>query len=388
MRRSARVYPALQSMRKSRLRLCISLLLSVAIHANLPLLGRFLPSYDPPPAPVAVRFVEMPPAAVPVQTPPEKLASEPTPEKPPDPAPLPPQQGGLVVDLPEPVRQERPREARIVSRYDSAAQDVGPGESGTRKPSGPNPPDLPPELNLPERHSVQGATRPRNLPAPSQPPAPPTTVARLVPPTPRQPVMPKPVDPPKPTSEQPRPLVVKPVLQDPRYQMTLQEELELLRRQKEAADMTEEEAQQAIGEHLALLDEHRRLPGFDTPGVYEAGPDQPGEGGDTPGEGGKFQSIASLSLGYASYAFGLGRKIELMFSIPYLVPDRPVGVPIVGFTVQRNGELSESVLLRSSGYDEIDQALLRAVRRALPYRPFPDHLTEPAISIRIFAQIS
>ena len=378
-------------MRKSRLRLCIFLLLSVVVHAHLPLLWRFLPSHNPPSAPVAVRFVEMPtPAAAPepVQTPPEQSDPQPTPEKRPEPASVPPRQGGLVVDLPEPVRQERPAEARMVSRYDSTAQDVGPGEGGTKRPSGPNPPDMPPELNLPERYSVQGATRPRDLPAPSQPPAPPTTVARLVPPTSRQPVMPKPVEIPKPTSEQPRPLIVKPMLQDPRYQMTLQEELEMLRRQQEAAGMTEQDVQRAIGEHLALLDEHRRLSGFDAPGVHEAGPEQPGEGGDTPGEGGKFRSIASFGLKHVSYLLVMQRQIELMFSIPYLVPDRPVGVPIVGFTVQRSGELSESILLHSSGYKEIDQALLKAVRRAAPYRPFPDHLTDRSISIRVFAHAS
>jgi TonB family protein len=89
-----------------------------------------------------------------------------------------------------------------------------------------------------------------------------------------------------------------------------------------------------------------------------------------------------------SYLLDMQRKIELMFSIPFLVPDRPVGVPIVGFTVQRSGELSESILLRSSGYDEIDEALLKAVRRAAPYRPFPHHLTDPSISIRVFARAS
>ena len=186
-------------MRKSRLRLCIFLLLSVVIHAHLPLLWHFMPSHDPSPAPVAVRFVELPPAAAPdlAQKPPESLDPEPIPEKHPEPASAPPRQGGLVVDLPEPVRQERPPEARIVSRYDSTAQDVGPGEGGTRKPSGQNPPAMPPELNLPERYSVQGATRPRDLPAPAQPAPPSTTVARLVPPAPRQAVLPKPVPPPQ-----------------------------------------------------------------------------------------------------------------------------------------------------------------------------------------------
>ena len=333
----------------------------------------------------------MPPAASapePVRTPPEKRDPQPAPEKRPEPAAVPPRQGGLVVDLSEPVRPQRPAEARIVSRYDSQAQDVGAGEGGTRKPSGADPPDLPPELNLPQRYSVQGATRPRALPAPAQPPAPTTAVARLPPPVSRPPVLPKPAAPPKPTSEQPRPVVVKPVLQDPRYQMTLQEELEMLRRHQAATGTTEQDARRSVGEHLALLDEHRRLPGFDAPGVYEAGPEQPGEGGDTPGEGGKFRSIASFGLEHVSYLLVMQRQIELMFSVPYLVPDRPVGVPIVGFTVQRNGELSESLLLRSSGYKEIDQALLKAVRRAAPYRPFPDHLTDPSISIRVFARAS
>ena len=377
-------------MKKSRIRLYIFLFLSLVIHAHLPLLWRFLPSYNPPPAPVSVRFVEIPPAVAPdlAQKPSEKLDPEPAPAKQSEPVSVPPRQGGLVVDLPKPVRQERPAEARIVSRYDSEAQDVGAGEGGTREASGPNPPDMPTELNLPERYSAQGATRPRDLPAPSQPPPPNATVARLTPPTFRQPVIPKPVAPPKPSSEQPRPLIVKPVLQDPRFQMTLQEELEMLRRQQEATGRTEQDAQQAINEHLALLDEHRRLSGFDAPGVYETGPERPGEGGDTPGEGGKFRSIASFGLKHMSYLLVMQRQIELMFSIPYLVPDRPVGVPIVGFTIQRNGELSESVLLRSSGYEEIDQALLKAVRGAAPYRPFPDHLTDPSISIRVFARAS
>ena len=377
-------------MRKSRLRLYLFLFLSLVIHAHLPLFWSFIPSPESLSNPVAVRYVETPQAAVsePIPPPSENLEPEPAPEKPPEPDSAAPRQGGLVVDLPEPVQQARPDSARIVSRYDSRAQDVGPGVSGTRKPSGPDPPDLPPELNLPERFSVQGATRPRDLPAPSQPPSPTTRVARLAPPVPRQPVLPRTIEPAKPTSKRPSPLVVKPMLQDPRYEMTLQEELDMLRRQHEAQGISEQEAQRAVGEHLALLDQHRRLPGFDAPGVYETGPLRPGEGGDTPGEGGKFRSIGSFGLKHVSYLLDMQRKIELMFSIPFLVPDRPVGVPIVGFTVQRNGELSESILLRSSGYEQIDAALLKAVRRAAPYRPFPDHLTDPSISIRLYAHAS
>ena len=377
-------------MRRSRIRLYVFLFLSLVIHAHLPLLWSSLPPSESPPVPVAVRYVESPTVAPPEtsDSPAQFPDQVPGTEKPPEPNAAPSRQGGLVVDLPKPVQQERPDDARIVSRFDSQAQDIGPGTAGTSKPSGPTPPDLPPELNLPERLSVRGAARPRDLPVPSQPPPPTTSVARLVPPISREPVLPKPAEPARPTSEQPSPLVVKPMLQDPRYLMTLQEELDMLRRRDEAQGMTEQEAQRAVGEHLALLDQHRRLPGFDAPGVYEAGPVQPGEGGDTPGEGGKFRSIASFGLKHVSYLLDMQRQIELMFSIPFLVPDRPVGVPIVGFTVQRNGQLSESILLRSSGYEEIDEALLKAVRRAAPYRPFPDHLSDPSISIRVFARAS
>ena len=83
------------------------------------------------------------------------------------------------------------------------------------------------------------------------------------------------------------------------------------------------------------------------------------------------------------------RKIELVFAVPSVASDRgAVGVPIVGFTVRRNGELAETVLLRSSGHPTIDQALLRAVKRAAPYHPFPDDMPDQEISIRIYATFS
>ena len=107
-------------------------------------------------APVAVRLLDLPPAPQPqiAQTPerarrlPEAPVRKPEPKAPPPPAPprasepvppkpaAPPPKGGTVVDLPKPVREERPDDAQLVSRYDSKAQDVGPGEGGTRKPSG------------------------------------------------------------------------------------------------------------------------------------------------------------------------------------------------------------------------------------------------------------
>lgn len=127
---------------------------------------------------------------------------------------------------------------------------------------------------------------------------------------------------------------------------------------------------------------------FNAPGVYERGPERPGEGqGD--GEGGKYRSIASYGLKHFSYLVGMQRKIELVFAVPHFVPDHgSVGVPIVGFTIRRNGELADAILLRSSGYPSVDQALLKAVKRAAPYYPFPEDLPDQEISIRIYATLS
>jgi TonB family protein len=75
--------------------------------------------------------------------------------------------------------------------------------------------------------------------------------------------------------------------------------------------------------------------------------------------------------------------------VPFFVPNNGgVGVPIVGFTIRRSGEIAEAVLLRSSGYAVVDKALLEAIKRAAPYGPFPEHLSEDEISIRVYATIS
>ena len=145
---------------------------------------------------------------------------------------------------------------------------------------------------------------------------------------------------------------------------------------------------QGLAEHFARLEKHLPLPSFDAPGVFERGPERPGEGrGD--GEGGKYRSIESFGLKHVSYLLGMQRKIQLVFTIPPFVPDHgAVGVPIVGFTVRRNGALAEARLLRSSGYPVVDQALIKAVRRAAPYHPFPDDMPDQEISISIYVSSS
>ena len=160
----------------------------------------------------------------------------------------------------------------------------------------------------------------------------------------------------------------------------------MLQRERSAANNA---SKSTLEEHFARLEKRQPLPSFDAPGTYERGPERPGEGKRESGPGGKYQSIDSFGLNHFSYLIGVKRKIELVFSVPFFAPNNgSVGVPMVGFTIRRNGELAEAVLLRSSGYAVVDKALLEAVKRAAPYGPFPEHLPDAEISIKVFATTS
>src|SRR5712692_9000933 len=232
-------------MNRSRLRL--ALLLSALTHVLVLGLLRFIPlaaptrpAAAPSDAPVAVRLLDLPPQPQPqiAQTPerarklPEAPARKPEPKAPQPPAssrapePLTPKpitplpKGGTVVDLPKPVHEERPDNARLISRYDSKAQDIGPGEGGTRKPSGGQPRAMPPEIPLPERYST-GKPPPPNAaletsepavsappsvtPAPPKPSGPPSAKAESAPPKPPAPVLKSEIlPPPKPPAPAPQ----------------------------------------------------------------------------------------------------------------------------------------------------------------------------------------
>jgi TonB family protein len=176
-----------------------------------------------------------------------------------------------------------------------------------------------------------------------------------------------------------------------RQKLTHEQELAMVQRdprERTGGGKPAGNAKQGLDEHFARLEKHLPLPSFDAPGVFERGPERPGEGRGS-GEGGKYRSIASFGFKHVSYLLAMQRKIELVFSVPPFAPNHgAVGVPIVGFTVRRNGELAEAVILRSSGYDTVDKALLKAVQRAAPYHPFPNDMPDQEISIRIYASFS
>jgi protein TonB len=374
-------------MKRSRLRYYI--LLSILIHILIFWLLRWLPPYEPTiQTPVAVRVLDVPTVSPPAPT---RAVEPPAAEKRQDkkPEPKPPQRGGVLAELPKPQESARPDEARILSQDDSRAQDVGPGDQAAQKPSGRRPPELPPELALPERYSRQQPNEPNAAERPAPPPTPPQQQARVQPPaaaesTPKRRPETTSETQPEPSDPTPRPRD-RDVPEEQRFHISSEQEVALLQRDRE--QQISEAKQQAMQEHLDRLERHLPLPSFDAPGTYDRGEEHLGEGSDDIG-GGKFRSIDAFGLKHFSYLIGVKRKIELVFSVPYFAAQGRVGVPIVGFTIQRNGRLSEAVLLRSSGHGVVDQALLEAVKRAAPYYPFPSHLPDKEISIRVYATFS
>jgi protein TonB len=88
----------------------------------------------------------------------------------------------------------------------------------------------------------------------------------------------------------------------------------------------------------------------------------------------------------AAYLDAWRRKIERVGTINF--PDvarrqKLSGTPVIEVTIGADGKLESSVLRRSSGHAELDDAALRILKIAAPYDPFPRELAARHDAIRI-----
>ena len=114
----------------------------------------------------------------------------------------------------------------------------------------------------------------------------------------------------------------------------------------------------------------------------------PGEGIPQAATESKYRTVTDFGLNHFFYLMRLKRHIAQALFIPRFRPEHgPVGRPIVGLSMHRNGTLTEVVLLRSSGYAVLDCAVVEAVQRAAPYEPFPEHFSEQELRIRVYATV-
>ena len=88
----------------------------------------------------------------------------------------------------------------------------------------------------------------------------------------------------------------------------------------------------------------------------------------------------------AVYLDSWRRKIERVgtMNFPSVARRRNVsGTPVIEVTIGADGRLLQSVIRRSSGHAELDEAALRILKLASPYDPFPPELSTKHDEIRI-----
>jgi periplasmic protein TonB len=88
----------------------------------------------------------------------------------------------------------------------------------------------------------------------------------------------------------------------------------------------------------------------------------------------------------AVYLDGWRRKIERVGTMNF--PDvarrqKLSGTPVIEVTIGSDGKLLDTVVRRSSGHVEIDEAAMRILKLAAPFDPFPPELTSKHDQIRI-----
>jgi protein TonB len=88
----------------------------------------------------------------------------------------------------------------------------------------------------------------------------------------------------------------------------------------------------------------------------------------------------------AVYLDSWRRKIERVgtMNFPDVVRRRKLsGTPVIEVTIGSDGKLLQTVVRRSSGHAEIDEAAMRILKLAAPFDPFPGELTAKHDEIRI-----
>jgi protein TonB len=88
----------------------------------------------------------------------------------------------------------------------------------------------------------------------------------------------------------------------------------------------------------------------------------------------------------AVYLDSWRRKIERVGTINFPAVarrDKLSGTPVIEVTIGADGKLLQTVVRRSSGHAEIDEAAMRILKLAAPYDPFPAELSSKHDEIRI-----
>jgi len=84
-------------------------------------------------------------------------------------------------------------------------------------------------------------------------------------------------------------------------------------------------------------------------------------------------TFSTKELKYYSYMMKLKGRIERIWRYPPEAVRRGLyGDPYIRFTIKKNGYLGSVELVRTSGYRELDEAAIQALRDGEPYWPLPE----------------
>jgi TonB family protein len=67
-------------------------------------------------------------------------------------------------------------------------------------------------------------------------------------------------------------------------------------------------------------------------------------------------------------------------------PELKQGSVTIQFSVQRNGEINDQRIASTSGYNDLDEAALKAIRKAGPFPPFPSTIKTSRLLMRFYFQ--
>ncbi len=93
-------------------------------------------------------------------------------------------------------------------------------------------------------------------------------------------------------------------------------------------------------------------------------------------------TFSTKELKYYSYMMKLKGRIERLWRYPPEAVRRGLyGDPYIRFTIKKNGYLGSVELVRTSGYRELDEAAMQALRDGEPYWPLPENWDMDGITI-------
>jgi periplasmic protein TonB len=85
-----------------------------------------------------------------------------------------------------------------------------------------------------------------------------------------------------------------------------------------------------------------------------------------------------------SWQASLVRQIQRFKRYPPEAQSRhEQGVVLLGFTLDRNGQVLAHNIVRSSGYADLDDEVMGMIMRAQPLPPFPASMTQPRIDLTV-----